>query len=137
MECSRLKNLIHVGKISNPHEEMLFLRKIDELTYRWFAFLPTFHEEKTLCEGITIVEAIKKARRFWQEDFFRLFHCGFRYYLPARDFVGTNALFFQMVASYSSANGHYFDEEVGHFCYVDFASQEALDLMRKLKELNV
>lgn len=54
-----------------------------------------------------------------------------RYSLPVRDEVGTNAFFWQMAKSYASSNGHYFDEEAGHMCYVDFASEEALEIWRR------
>ena len=80
-----------------------------------------------------MAEAIYAAEKKWKADFFALLHCGFRYTLPIRDETGTNAHFHQMAKSYSSSNGRYFDEEVGHMCFVDFASDEALEFWRKIR----
>lgn len=80
-----------------------------------------------------MTDAVEQARGRWKNDFFALLHCGFRYTLPTRDETGTNAHFRQMAQSYSAPNGHYFDEEVGHMCFVDFASQEALEVWRKIR----
>ena len=63
-------------------------------------------------------------------------HCGFRYTLPERDEHGLNALFNQMVASYSSSNGVYFEQELGHPCIVQNASIQARLLWKKLKQAN-
>ena len=85
------------------------------------------------CSGTSLEEAIAAAKRHFANDFFSLLHCGFRYTLPIRDETGINANFRQMVLSYSSPNGRYFDDEVGHLCFVDFASQEALNLWKKIR----
>jgi hypothetical protein len=47
--------------------------------------------------------------------------------------VGCKAFFWEMAKSYASYNGRYLDEELGHLCYVDFASQEALSIWRKIR----
>jgi len=60
-------------------------------------------------------------------------NCGFRYTLPERDEHGYNALFHQMAASYATSNGVYFDEESGNNCFVNFASEEAKNLLKVLQ----
>ena len=86
-------------------------------------------------KGSSIIEAIRDGHKRLQKSYFRLLHCGFRYTLPERDVVGSNALFWQMALSYNSPNGRYFDDEVSHLCYVDFASQEALQLWKTLRSI--
>ena len=111
---------IHVAVIQP--KRYLLLRKRETELFHWFLTSPEFEkEEETQTQGTSCAEAI------------RLIHCGFRYTLPERDQVGSNALFWQMALSYNSPNGRYFDEEVGHLCYVDFASQEALEIWQKLR----
>ena len=124
--------VIHVAAIY-PNQ-YLFLKKADDSLYQWFKpNLVLDEEEKTLVVGSTVSRALAEGYKAWQESYFRLLHCGFRYSLPERDEVGSNALFWQMALSYNSPNGRYFDEEVGHLCYVDFASQEALGIWRKIR----
>lgn len=123
---------IHAAAIRQ--KEYLFLRKVQDNLFQWFLVTPSFQkEEETAFIAETLPLALSQGGKVWKEDSFRLLHCGFRYNLPDRDLVGVNALFWQMVKSYNSFNGHYFDEEVGHMCYVDFASQEALELWRKIR----
>ena len=122
--------LIHVGRIQAfPEPEYLFLRQKNNHEYQWFRQ----NEEEASLSSISVAEAIQKARKQWKMHDFRTVNCGFRYTLPERDEHGCNALFCQMVASYSSPNGIYFDEELGHNCFVNFASLEARTLMAKLK----
>ncbi len=123
-------NPYHVGTI-NPRQ-YLFLKKINPSLFQWFKTTSTFdQEEETPCSGKSPAEAIEAAHAKW--DSFRTLNCGFRYSLPERDEVGCNAFFWEMAKSYASFNGPYFDEELGHKCYVDFASQEALSIWRKLR----
>lgn len=118
----------HVGLIY-PHQH-LFLKKIDPGHFQWFQITNVLnHESATDCIAKTAALAIQDAYKKWGNQFFRLLHCGFCYSLPERDEVGCNAFFWQMAKSYASSNGRYFDEERGHLCYVDFASQEALALL--------
>ena len=115
---------IHVGKIGR---RTLFLCKLESFQYAWF-----FEETPTNVVSHNIEEAIRLAYRKWAPDGFRTLHCGFRYTLPERDEHGINALFYQMVASYRSPNGVYFDEELGGNCIVQFASLESRNLMKRL-----
>jgi hypothetical protein len=122
---------IHVAVLSP--KRYLFLKKNEEV-FCWFHVNDHFEwKEKTPVHGPTIAQAIAEGYKVWERDSFRLVQCGFRYTLPERDEVGSNALFQQMVLSYTSFNGRYFDEEVGHICLVDFASQEALEIWRKIR----
>lgn len=125
-----LKDLIHVGicfrkGIGSHH---LYLRKIDPHTFQWF-----HGEKETSVSANNIEEAIRLANREWKINDFRLLNCGFRYTLPERDEHGINALFHQMVASYSSSNGIYYDSALGANCIVQNASLEARNLWNKLK----
>lgn len=115
-------NILHAGRIQNS-----YLLLDDTFVWRHM------DGKEAGCSGSSLEEAILLAKRQWANDFFALLHCGFRYTLPVRDETGVNANFRQMVLSYSVANGRYFDEEVGHLCFVDFASQEALNLWKKIR----
>lgn len=132
--------LIHVGFINRPRQgkSILYLRMTSDQLYSWF-------EEKVDSSGQeielpikspTIEDAMRLAHREFRPFAFRTLICGFRYSLPERDEHGINALFTQMAASYSSPGGVYFDEEVGHNCFVQNSSLEALQLFRRLKEQN-
>jgi hypothetical protein len=123
---------IHVALIQP--KSYLFLRKRENGYFQWFQVNHSFDkEEETPVGGTSCVQAIAAGHKAWKESSFRPLHCGFCYTLPERDEVGMNALFCQMALSYNSPNGRYFDEQVGHFCYVDFASQEALEIWRKIR----
>jgi len=127
--------LIHVGK-SKPYkqkERYLFLRELSPHHFAWYEDVDG-HETATEIFASTVEEALRLAHRLWKRDIFRPMICGFRYTLPERDEHGMNALFHQMAASYSSPSGIYFDEALGHNCCVHNASQEALDLWRKLND---
>jgi len=121
-------DIIHVAKLSKGRDTcMLFLRKMGSETYQWFE-----DHEPTKVKGITPEEAIRLAKRHFSFDSLNFLNCGKRFTLPERDEHGSNALFHQMAASYSSFNGIYYDEELGHSCQVKEASQEALDLLAQL-----
>lgn len=129
----KLKNLIHIGCIfKKGGNRYLFLRKLDPHTFSWFEF-ENGEEVETPIRGIHIEEALQLANKHWKNEYFRTLICGFRYTLPERDEHGINALFHQMVASYSSLNGVYFDEEIGCNCFVQNASEEAKNLWKQLK----
>lgn len=123
--------LIHIARIQGktPQPRYLFLKQLDPHTYTWFEE----DDKDTGVSAATIEEAIRLARRTWKDSGFRTVICGFRYTLPERDEHGGNAFFFQMVASLSSMNGVYFDEELGHNCLVQGASNEAKELWQKLR----
>lgn len=125
-------DLYHVASLSPTR--YLFLNKIETTTFQWFEVSHATNQQKpTSITSNSPAEAIRAAYKKWDHSFFRLLHCGFCYTLPERDEVGCNAFFWQMAKSYANSNGRYFDEERGHLCYVDFASQEALALWRKLR----
>ena len=116
--------------------EILHAGKINYSTYLLLDnhFVWRFIDQKEASPAASsFQQALVLARQLWSKDFFTLLHCGFRYTLPTRDETGINATFKQMVLSYSASNGRYFDEEVGHLCYVDFASQEALRLWKRIR----
>lgn len=116
--------ILHVGKKGSDH---VILKKTAPETFQWFE-----GEKPTEIKGITPEEACRLARQEWKYHNFRFLDCGKRFTLPERDEIGTNALFCQMVASYSTPNNIYYDEELGHSCVVREASEEALDFWRKL-----
>lgn len=126
--------LIHVARISEPgsSKKYLFLRKVKDDQYTWYQDIPNEEEKETPISGNTVEEALRLAHRHWKNNAFRTVICGFRYTLPERDEHGTNALFSQMIKSYSSSNGIYLDPELGHPCVVHNASSEARDLMERL-----
>lgn len=125
-------NVYHVGSIFP--RRYLFLMKLDSSLFQWFKVNSSFErEEEALPLEETPAKAIFAAHKQWKKDYFRLLNCGFRYSLPVRDETGCNAFFWEMAKSYASSNGSYFDEELGHFCYVDFASQEALSIWRAIR----
>lgn len=124
--------LIHVASILQRDQGLryLFLRKKEDYHFCWYIkSIDSVQEDETTVAASTIEEAIRLARHTWKEDFFRTLNCGFRYTLPERDEHGMNALYYQMAASYNSMNGVYFDDELGHNCFVQNASVEARNLM--------
>lgn len=128
-----LPKLIHVAFIHLPTQgrQYLLLKQVDPLRYTWFIEEAAGQEKDTSIGGITPEEALVAARKAWRQQEFRTLNCGFRYTLPERDEVGTNALFHQMAASYASLNGVYFDEELGSNCFVQNASLEARQLAKR------
>ncbi|MCE5317924.1 MAG: hypothetical protein LLG04_11290 [Parachlamydia sp.] len=126
---SKLSNLIHIAKMGQRY---LFLRKVAPMHFGWFWW---DGDAETAAEVIATnaEEALRLAQRQWRQEDFRPVGCGFRYTLPERDEHGMNALFYQMVASYESPSGIYFDDELGGNCIVHFASTEARRLMTQLK----
>lgn len=128
--------LIHIGHYILPKEgkKMVLLRQKDPSFYAWFQRQNDGTEVELALGAPNVEEAMRLAHKNWKPLFFKTYHCGFRYSLPERDEHGSNALFDQMVASYSSMNGVYFDQSVGHNCFVQAASQEALDLWHQLKK---
>jgi len=127
--------LIHVAIIQryNPGKTYLFLRQLEPYRYVWFLEKSLDQEEETSIWGGVSEEAILAASKHWVLDEFRLLNCGFRYELPERDEIGTQALYHQMAASYASMTGVYFDGELGHNCIVQNASNEAKNLWRRLQ----
>lgn len=138
MEKQKSPKLIHVARLLSKGEvKYLFLRKIDPQTLVWHEQTDGNNAEKpTEIIASNVEDAMRLANRQWSEDHFRPVNCGFRYTLPERDEHGINALFWQMASSYGSSNGVYFDDDLGSNCFVNFASQEALELLKKLKLQN-
>jgi hypothetical protein len=127
--------LIHVALImDNGSWRPLFLRKIDDQHFAWFAENSDGTEEKTLIDGINTEVAIQKAYPFWKHQYIKMLNCGFKYQLPERDEHGINALFWEMVAGYTSPNGIYFDQVAGSNFFVNFASQHALKMWKSLEK---
>lgn len=125
--------LIHIGQIQEPKQGSLyvFLRQVNPHCYTWFKDDLKGQRVATSLSAPTIEEALRLAQQAWKNKSFRTVICGFRYSLPERDEHGTNALFYQMAASYASASGVYFDDELGHNCIVHQASQEAQMFLKK------
>lgn len=128
--------VLHAARFhhDNGRVRYLLLRQCGDQHFCWFEFHDRSNETLSAVHAQTLEEAIRLARRHWQGRSFRMVNCGYRYTLPERDEHGLNALFHQMVASYSSMNGIYFDPDMGNNCYVNFASAEARDLWKTLKE---
>ena len=128
--------LIHVACIlvQNQGRIYLFLRQIEPYRYIWFREDQAGTETETAIWGGTTEDAILAAYKAWNSNEIRTLNCGFRYTLPERDEVGTNALFHQMISSYSSGTGVYFDEELGSNCIVQNASIEARKFWKRLQE---
>lgn len=136
-ENQPLGKIIHIGSFfSKGHWTYLFLRKEENGTFCWYEELAQQREMKTQIFGHTIEEAMRLAPKTWKHQSFRTLQCGFRYTLPERDEHGINALFHQMVASYATGNGVYYDEELGNNCFIQNASDEALKLWQRLKVQN-
>jgi hypothetical protein len=125
-----IDNLIHVGKRG---DNWVFLRKLSPVHYVWMQWQEGRNESETDISALNAEEALRLAHRNWNGEGFVTLNCGFRYTLPERDEHGSNALFYQMVASYSSPSGVYFDEELGGNCIVHNASAEARKLWNQLK----
>lgn len=119
--------IIHAGFIFVEKQGRcpILLRHLNLFKYVWFLQQSNKKEIETAIWGGIIGEAIAAARKAWKINNLSFLNCGFRYTLPERDEVGTNALFYQMVSSYSSALGVYFDEELGSNCIIQNASLEA------------
>lgn len=128
--------LIHVGAYTLPKEgkKLLFLRQKDPTYYYWMERQSDGSEKETDIGAPNTEEALRLAHKHWRIYYFETMICGFRYSLPERDEHGSNALFHHMVDSYSTPNGVYFDQDLGHNCYVQAASQDALSLWHQLKK---
>jgi hypothetical protein len=128
--------LFHAARIQQNGGGLcyLLLRKKDPHTYSWYRDNENGSEVEEPVSAPTVEEAIRLAHRFWKNENFRTLGCGFRYTLPERDEHGINALFHQMAASYNSPNGVYFDDDLGNNCFINFASQEARNLLQRLKQ---
>lgn len=127
--------LIHVGHYLGPNGRLvaLYLRQ-EGNRFRWYE--ERGGEEVALdLSAETATEAIRLAAERFVDDDWRPLECGMRFNQSERDEHGSNALFHQMVASYSSSHieGNYFDEDTGHDCTVDQASEEALALWKRLQ----
>lgn len=131
----KIGKLIHLAQIMLPKAGscLLLLRKEDPVRYLWYQEYNTQSERETPIFAPTPEEAILLAYLNWKGNDFKTINCGFRYTLPERDEHGNNALFHQMIASYSSMNGIYFDEDLGHNCFINFASDIAKNLWKQLQ----
>lgn len=135
---NKLTKIIHTARILGEGGRVIYLllRQTGDQSYRWFEFQGDKPEIETVIESPTVEEAFLLARKHWRTRSFRMVNCGFRYTLPERDEHGLNALFHQMVASYSASNGVYFDTDLGNNCIVNFASDEARNLWKTFKQAN-
>lgn len=135
MDLTKAK-LIHIAyiQVQNQGKIYLFLRQIEPFRYIWFYEDQHGIETETATWGGTYEEAFLAAYQTWKLDDIQTLNCGFRYTLPERDEVGSNALFYQMVSSYSSMTGVYFDEELGSNCIVQNASIEARNIWKRLEQ---
>jgi hypothetical protein len=126
--------IIHIARIlaKNNRIAYLLLRKPEAYRYIWFLEDTTGNESETAIWAGSPYDALMAAYKNWSLQEIRSVHCGFRYTLPERDEVGSNALFYQMVASYESMSGVYFDEELASNCIVHNASLEAKQLWKRL-----
>lgn len=127
--------LIHLARYQSKNGTVyLFLRQVDPRQYAWYERQADGSEKETDVSGETVEEAIRLANRKWRKEGFRTVICGFRYTLPERDEHGCNALFYQMAAGYATPRGVYFDEELGHNCFIQNASDEAVQWLARLKQ---
>ncbi|HRD55441.1 MAG TPA: hypothetical protein PLC42_03490 [Parachlamydiaceae bacterium] len=130
---TKTNRLIHIGILKKKGKEhYCFLREQNPILYEWKEE-ENGNEKSLNLFGSSIEEAIFKIRRAFDSQEFCFLDCGFRYTLPERDEHGINALFFQMKESYNASNGVYFDEILGNNCHVQFASLDALKLLKKLQ----
>jgi hypothetical protein len=132
-ESKPQRKIMHAGRLQDG--TYLLLRKEGPDCFTWWMDNGT-SEQETGVTAKTVEEAIRMAHNKWKNQAFRTVICGFRYTLPDRDEHGMNALFHQMVSSYSNSMGTYHDEDLGHTCHVQAASGEALRLWKKLKQQN-
>lgn len=130
--------VIHAARIQGEGGRVryLLLRQCGDQHFCWFEHNSKEGDKETSVAAQTIEDALRIARPHWRRHSFRMVNCGFRYTLPERDECGLNALFHQMVASYTSSNGIYFDADLGNNCFINFASEEARKLWKILKEEN-
>lgn len=127
--------LIHIAHIigTDGRKKRLLLRKKSERQFAWYEEHANNLERETDVSADNMEAAIRAANYTWKNDNFSTLNCGFRYTMPERDEHGINALFHQMIASYGSMSGTYYDEELGNNCFVQNASIEARHLWQQLK----
>lgn len=137
-EAKTVGKLIHAAKFFQDRIGwvLLLLRETSDHGYAWFSETPDQTEMATDVTAENPEEAIRLAVNRWGKQSFRTVRCGYRFTLPERDEIGSNALLHHMIASYTIANGVYFDPELGHQCIVKETSQEALDLWKRLAAQN-
>ncbi len=122
------ERIIHAASLFEEGEWIpLLLREKTPDHYAWFK-----GTEELGVDATTPEEACKLLRKAFKGTPLSFYNCGFRFTLPERDETGTNALFYQMEASYNSPTGIYYDEELQASCIVRFASEEARELLKKV-----
>lgn len=127
--------LVHIAKFFGDQGwQLVFLRQTAPHLFQWHYVDANLEENISEVSADSTQEAMRLGFRQWKSQFFKPLGCGFRYNLPERDEHGINALFHQMVASLSSFNGVYYDEELGHMCFVQNASLEARQLWQRLSK---
>ncbi len=120
--------IIHIARVHlDEGKRYLYLKEI-EAGYGWF-----YEEGPALLEAPTIEEAISLASRHFKHHFFDFLNCGFRFQVTPRDEHGAPAFFRDMVASFSTPTGEYYDESKGHHYIVNNPSREALDFLKRLR----
>lgn len=135
MEESKIGQIIDIAKLDVPFEgnKYLLLRRLEPKGFAWFLD----NDDSEVPTGIvrdSIALAFQEGFSKFKMNSFRPVLSGFRYMLPERDEHGERATFSEMCRSYASSNGIYFDEALGHNCYVQNASLEALNLFRNFKK---
>jgi hypothetical protein len=134
---NKTAKLMHVALIHrHGNIKYLYLRRKDPYQFVWFQEDGSGKEIEASLSAADLEDAFKLAHGKWKHLAFRFLGCGYRYTLPERDEHGLNALFHQMAASYQSMNGVYYDEDLANNCIVHNASNEARDLLAKLKQEN-
>lgn len=119
-----ISEIVHVAKIHPAKKKPAYLfLKEDEAGFYW---------DGADFRAKTLQEAIALGEKNWKLDHFKLLGCGFLYTLPERDEHGMNATFAQMAKSQATPTGRYFEKSLGHLCFVQGASQEAISLLRSL-----
>lgn len=132
-----LGKLIHIAKYYPFHRkgrQFLYLRRQSPHYYVWMETEDHLTEHETEVCAPSLEEAFLEAQLTWKSQGYRTISCGFCYSLPERDEHGVNALFCQMVVSYSVFNGICHDAETGGSYFVEHASREALDIWKLLKK---
>ena len=130
---TNLNTIIHIAQLKNvTGTPYLILRCIEPRKFQWFKKENNSFETETPIQETTIENALFSAKKYWKSQGFEFIHCGFCYTLPERDEVGMNALFYQMVASYQTMTGVYFDEKLNSNCIIQNASLQARALSKIL-----
>jgi hypothetical protein len=136
-EAAPKETLIHAA-IYKPRGRRVYLllRQDSSGNYRWHEVQEDSGEIEKPVSGQSLSEAMQNAYKAWRLNSFLPLQCGFRFTLPERDEIGRPAFFHEMIASYRSMTGGYFEPAANVMCIVQKASKEALDLWKRLEKEN-